>query len=92
MGIFPVRFPAGQTAEALALSGEERLDFAGLDELQVRINPITLEITHRHGRQAGRQDSVALELPLDSSQEILYLRQGDILPYVIRKALGDSDA
>ncbi len=88
MGIFPVRFPAGLTVEALALSGEERLDFVGLDELQVGINPITLSIT----RPDGRQDSIVLELPLDSSQEILYLRQGGILPYVIRKALSEAPA
>lgn len=88
MGIFPVRFPAGQGADTLALTGDERLDFFGLDELRVGLNPITLQITRSDGRQA----SVALELPLDSSQEILYLRQGGILPYVIRKTLGDSDA
>lgn len=86
MGIFPVRFPAGQTAESLCLTGDERLDFAGLDELWVGINSITLQII----RPDGRSDSVALELPLDSSQELLYLCQGGILPYVIRKSLGEQ--
>jgi aconitate hydratase len=87
MGIFPVRFPAGQGAESLCLTGDERLDFAGLDELRVGTNPITLQIT----RPDGRSDSAALELPLDSSQEILYLRQGGILPYVVRKTLGEEE-
>jgi aconitate hydratase len=86
MGIFPVRFRAGQGAESLCLTGDERLDFAGLDELRVGTNPIRLQIT----RPDGQSDSVTLELPLDSTQEILYLRQGGILPYVIRKTLSEG--
>ncbi|MFC5714937.1 aconitate hydratase AcnA [Pseudomonas sp. GCM10022188] len=84
MGIVPLLFGAGQGSEALGLTGDELLDFCGLDALRVGDNPIELRIR----RADGSQRSVELSLRLDSSQEIHYLRHGGVLPYVVRKVVG----
>jgi aconitate hydratase len=83
MGVAPLLFKAGQQVEDLQLDGSEQLDFLGLDELGVGHNAITLVI-----RRAGAEaQQVELDLRLDSQQEIRYLANGGVLPYVIRKVV-----
>ncbi|RRW39898.1 aconitate hydratase AcnA [Pseudomonas luteola] len=86
MGIFPIEFTHGLDAAQLRLTGEETLNFDGLDQLSPGINAITLHITDKD----GRADMFELQLRLDSQQEILYLSHGGILPYVIRKTVAGS--
>lgn len=88
MGILPITFAAGMDAQQLQLKGTETLDFSGLDTLQVGANAVTLTIT----RADGACTTVALILQLDSRQEILYLTQGGILPYVVRKVVANGRA
>jgi aconitate hydratase len=83
MGVIPLRFPAGQSADDLALRGDERFDFVGLDDLAVGDNAVTL-IMHRGN---GERQSVQLAVRIDSLQEIRYLRHGGVLPFVIRKVV-----
>lgn len=83
MGILPLTFIEGASAVDLGLQGHERLDFAGLEKMQVGDNVVQVSI------QVAGQPTQSLEvvLRLDSQQEITYLRQGGILPYVVRKML-----
>jgi aconitate hydratase len=83
MGVIPLQFPAGQSADDLALRGDERFDFVGLDDLAVGDNAVTL-IMHRGN---GERQSVQLAVRIDSLQEIRYLRHGGVLPFVIRKVV-----
>lgn len=83
MGVFPLLFPAGASAEDLQLTGQEQLDFIGLDELTVGLNPVGLRVS----RNAGQYSEHALQLPIDSQQELHYLRHGGVLPYVVRKVV-----
>lgn len=78
MGIIPLQFVAHTDADSLNLTGNERLDFYGLDEMRVGSNLITL---HLNGHE------LQLTLRIDSRQEINYLRNGGVLPYVIRKVV-----
>jgi aconitate hydratase len=82
MGVFPIEFPVGKTSADLALDGSESLDLDGLDQLKVGVNPIQLLIIRGDQKQA-----FDVVLKIDSTQEILYLRQGGILPYVVRKVV-----
>ncbi|RAI71919.1 aconitate hydratase AcnA [Pseudomonas fluorescens] len=86
MGILPITFAAGVAAQSLQLTGNESLDFSGLETLQVGVNAVSLTII----RAEGTQTSVRLILQLDSQQEILYLKEGGILPYVVRKVVAQA--
>ncbi|EJM76138.1 aconitate hydratase AcnA [Pseudomonas sp. GM55] len=88
MGILPITFAAGGDAQSLQLTGNESLDFSGLETLQVGANAVSLTIL----RADGSQTLVSLILQLDSQQEILYLKEGGILPYVVRKVVAQAQA
>lgn len=86
MGILPITFPDGGDAQSLQLTGNESLDFGGLEELHVGANAVSLTITCAEGTQT----TGSLILQLDSQQEILYLKEGGILPYVVRKVVAQA--
>ena len=83
MGVLPLVFSAGTTVQDLALDGNERLTFLGLEHLQVGENQITLQIDRADGRVVTHR----LVLRLDSLQELGYLEHGGVLPFVIRKTV-----
>ncbi|MBC3468442.1 aconitate hydratase AcnA [Pseudomonas sp. RW10S2] len=83
MGVLPLLFPAGQGVDDLQLDGSEQFDFIGLDELRVGDNRIRLQVR----RVDGGVDEAELIARLDSQQEIRYLTNGGVLPYVIRKVV-----
>ena len=88
MGILPLQFVEGQTAESLGLTGEETYDFAGLTTL--------LTSKFANGRNlsvvAENQTGTTIEFPvtvrIDTPQEILYYQHGGILQYVLRQLAG----
>jgi aconitate hydratase len=83
MGVIPLQFKPGQSVDDLALQGDERFDFLGLDELVVGDNRVNMLI-HRGN---GEQQQVELGVRIDSLQEIRYLVNGGVLPFVIRKVV-----
>jgi aconitate hydratase len=83
MGVIPLQFKPGMSVEDLQLQGTERLDFLGLDGLAVGDNSVTL-IIHR---TTGDLQHVELAVRIDSLQEIRYLINGGVLPFVIRKVV-----
>jgi aconitate hydratase len=88
MGVLPLEFLPGDGAECYELHGDERLDVAGLERVDVGYNPVQLTITHADGSSSSMQ----LRLRIDSHQELEYLHHGGILPYVLRKQLAASQA
>ncbi|WP_434694793.1 aconitate hydratase AcnA [Pseudomonas sp. Z1-14] len=83
MGVIPLQFKSGQSVDDLTLQGDERFDFLGLDDLSVGENHVTL-VMHRAN---GDQQQVDLGVRIDSLQEIRYLVNGGVLPFVIRKVV-----
>ncbi|MND30988.1 Aconitate hydratase [compost metagenome] len=83
MGVLPLLFKGGESVDDLQLDGSEHFDFVGLDELSVGENRIRLLVQ----RQDGRRDEAELIARIDSQQEIRYLVNGGVLPYVIRKVV-----
>jgi len=85
MGILPLQFEAGQSAESLGLTGEEVFDFPGLTAL--------LGAKFAGGRllmvKAAAADGTAKEfiakVRIDTPQEIEYFEHGGILQYVLRQ-------
>ncbi|MFJ4458373.1 aconitate hydratase AcnA [Pseudomonas sp. NPDC089392] len=83
MGVLPLLFKESESVDDLQLDGSERFDFVGLDELTVGENRIRLLVQ----REDGRRDEAELIARIDSLQEIRYLVNGGVLPYVIRKVV-----
>lgn len=83
MGVLPLVFKPGQSVDDLRLDGSEQFDFLGLDELAVGENVIKLIIR----RADGRRDEAEVIARVDSQQEVRYLANGGVLPFVIRKVV-----
>jgi aconitate hydratase len=77
MGILPLQFPEGETAETLGLTGREELSILGVE------NGEAAEVT-------VRADAIEFRarVRLDTPREREYLRHGGILPFVLRRLLG----
>jgi aconitate hydratase len=83
MGVLPLQFKPGQNAEALRLSGFERLTISGLArELKPR-QDLHVEVNSKDGTKAFFTVTTRLDTPV----EINYYRNGGILHTVLRKLL-----
>ena len=78
MGVLPLEFPSGESAESLGLTGEEVFTVGDLEDGQAKTVTVTAE---REGA-----DRVAFEanVRLDTPNEIRYFLNGGILQTVLR--------
>src|SRR5712691_10447872 len=83
MGVLPLQFPDGTTAQSLGLDGSEIFSITGLSDSIKPGQQVTLEIEDRNGQQR----SVPVKLRIDTPIEIDYYRHGGILPFVLRQLL-----
>jgi aconitate hydratase len=89
MGVLPLQFTEGQSAESLKLDGTETFDLVGLEGGEVRpMQQVELKIN----RSTGERESVMLTLRIDTPIEVEYYLAGGILPFVLRGLLSDSEA
>ena len=86
MGVLPLQYADGQSADHLGLSGEESFSISGISE---GLQP--LKNVHVTAKKADGQeitfDAIAR---LDSNIEVEYYRHGGILQYVLRQFLEKS--
>ena len=86
MGVLPLQFPEGLSAQSLGLDGTETFDITGLgEEIQPR-QDVTLTI--RRGDSSSQ--SLAVKLRIDTPIEVDYYRHGGILPFVLRQLVTQS--
>jgi len=84
MGILPLQFKAGETADSLGLNGEETFDFTGLaDALAKGLKSIKVSAKKADGSVKSFDAIVRIDTP----QEVLYYQHGGILQYVLRQLL-----
>jgi aconitate hydratase len=83
MGILPLQFAAGESAESLGLTGEEVFEVAG-----VREGVAAKRVTVRATAADGRVTDFAAAVRIDTPQEAEYYRHGGILEYVLRQLAG----
>lgn len=86
MGVLPLEFAEGDDASCHSFTPDQELSFEGLDSLTVGTNRLTLHLRGGEGRHA----TAGLRLRIFSRQELAYLHNGGILPYVVRRALSRS--
>src|SRR5579863_4484884 len=88
MGILPLQFENGQSAESLGLTGEEVFDLEGIRQMleQKFAQGRTLKVntTSPTGEKAHFNATVRIDTP----QEILYYENGGILQFVLRQLAG----
>ncbi|VEG42219.1 aconitate hydratase [Mycolicibacterium flavescens] len=90
MGVIPLQFPEGETAESLGLDGTETFDITGIEELNEGKTPKTVHVTAAKNDGAdGSGDTIEFDavVRIDTPGEADYYRNGGILQYVLRNML-----
>jgi aconitate hydratase len=86
MGVLPLQFPEGESADSLGLTGEEVITIRGLaDGFAADTHPSEVEV---HAQREGA-DAVTFtaRVRIDTPREADYFRHGGILLYVLRQLL-----
>jgi aconitate hydratase len=85
MGVLPLEFTDGESAESLHLTGRETFDITGVsDGLVARGNASVRAVA-----QDGTVTEFTAKVRIDTPDEITYYRHGGILPYVLRELVRD---
>ncbi|MCB1985829.1 MAG: aconitate hydratase [Burkholderiales bacterium] len=82
MGVLPLQFKNNDNAQSLDITGAEKFDILGLDNLKPQ-QDVTLIIHHKD----GTQKEIQVLCRIDTAIEIDYYVHGGILPYVLRELL-----
>ena len=86
MGVLPLQFKDGVTAQSLKLDGTETYDIVGLDASLKPQQDLTLKIT----RKDGSVENLAVRCRIDTPIEIDYYQHGGILPFVLRQLVAKA--
>ncbi|WP_298590676.1 aconitate hydratase [uncultured Kocuria sp.] len=86
MGVLPLQFPAGESADSLGLDGTETFDIQGVTGLNEGSIPKTLAVTAT--KEDGSTVEFDADLRIDTPGEADYYRNGGILQYVLRNIAG----
>ena len=86
MGVLPLQFKEGVTAQTLKLDGTETYDIVGLDANIKPQQDLTLKITRRE----GKIENVSVRCRIDTPIEIDYYQHGGILPFVLRQLVAKA--
>jgi len=83
MGVLPLEFPEGKSADDLGLDGTETYDISGVTAMNDGPTPETVKVT------ATKEDGSTVEFDavvrIDTPGEAEYYRNGGILQYVLRQ-------
>ncbi len=81
MGVLPLEFLPGQTAEGLGLTGKETYSIEGVREAIAGSKRVRVRAVPPSGSEIAFDVTVRVDTP----QEAEYYRNGGILPYVVRQ-------
>src|SRR5690625_5461616 len=76
MGVLPLEFPDGKSADSLGLTGEETFDITGITAMNGGTTPATVHV------KAGEVEFDAV-VRIDTPGELGYFRHGGIMQYVL---------
>jgi aconitate hydratase len=83
MGVLPLEFPQGQSADSLGLTGHEVFSITGLRQLNEGTIPGTVAVSA--AREDGEVVRFDAKVRIDTPTEADFYRQGGVLPYVLRQ-------
>ncbi|MSR22449.1 MAG: aconitate hydratase AcnA [Gemmatimonadetes bacterium] len=81
MGVLPLQFPKGKSAQSLGLTGKETFDIVGIES---RLAP-NARVTVTARAETGSVVEFEADVRLDSEVDVDYYRNGGILQTVLRK-------
>jgi aconitate hydratase len=86
MGVLPLQFPGGKTADDMGLTGEETISISGITALNDGTTPrtVTVKVESADGE---RSDEFEATVRIDTPGEANYYRNGGIMQYVLRNLL-----
>jgi aconitate hydratase len=89
MGVVPLQFLPGESADSHRLTGTERFTIAGLEALNDGVLPsqVTVHVT----RDDGTTDSFPVRLRIDTETEAVYYRHGGVLNFVVRQLASERN-
>jgi len=78
MGILPLQYPAGESADSLGLSGEETFSIGAIsaDDREIEVRAVA---------PGGGETRFRAVVRIDTPNEFAYFRNGGILHYVLRR-------
>ena len=81
MGVLPLQFRDSETVASLGLTGQEAFQVTGIGSGLVPRSQATVEAVAADGNRR----SFAVDVRIDTPDELSYYRHGGILPYVLRQ-------
>jgi aconitate hydratase len=90
MGILPLQFQPGDSAESYNLTGEEIFDITGLKNMLDTKFAAGKNISVTAENGTGTMVEFPVTVRIDTPQEILYYQHGGILQYVLRQLAGTA--
>ena len=82
MGVLPLQFPTGESADTLGLDGTETFSVSGVTALNEGITPKTVKVTAV--ATDGKSTEFDAVVRIDTPGEADYYRKGGILQYALR--------
>ncbi len=86
MGVLPLQFPEGESADSLGLTGEETFSVEGITTLNEGVTPKTMKVTAV--APDGKETVFEAVVRIDTPGERSYYLNGGILQYVLRNLIG----
>ncbi|AGP54475.1 aconitate hydratase AcnA [Streptomyces rapamycinicus] len=88
MGVLPLQFPEGASAQSLGLTGEETFDITGVTALNEGGIPEAVKVRAARGGAAdGPTVEFDAKVRIDTPGEADYYRNGGIMQYVLRSLI-----
>ena len=82
MGVVPLQFLPGESADAHGITGQEQIDIEGITTVEPG-----QKLKARIIRPDGTKKEITLQCRIDTANELEYYKNGGILHYVIRSLL-----
>jgi aconitate hydratase len=79
MGVLPLQYKSGESAQSLGLTGRETFDILGLDRGAAK----TVKVLAKSDE--GKTTQFEVRLRIDTPKELDYYQHGGILHYVLRQ-------
>ncbi len=86
MGVLPLQYPQGESAESSGLDGTETFDVTGIAEMTDGPVPRTVRVVAT--KESGERVELDAVVRIDTPGEADYYRNGGILQYVLRSLVG----
>jgi len=87
MGVIPLQFAAGETADSLGLTGTETFSISGITALNDGRTPRSVTVTATSQDADRRPVTFTATVRIDTPGEADYYRNGGIMQYVLRNLL-----